>query len=341
MTDDHEDGHPEDPPMWSELTLSNWVLSDPVQKLHASIETNWDPLQRSACQTAAGRALWRHVTNDVLAEYLAGETYLRSFYEKIRKDRLNRAREISGVILAVRTLWFDSKLETAVALFNNEALQVVLLGAGMDTRAYRLNFLSGSHVFEVDFPQVLQMKASLLQEAMKSMDNQQKMAVKAKALISVEADVRGKDWLQKLQNSGFIPEKNTVWILEGLLYYLSDSDAIQLLKTIAAHCSLTPTVLLADFMNKPSITLSSSNFQFYSDWPDQLLPSLGFSDVKLSQIGDPDAHFGLLQDPSNMFDKLRSIPRSVEVDPDDGTPCCRLYLVQASGSPSNNTCICP
>jgi len=130
MTDDHEDGHPEDPPMWSELTLSNWVLSDPVQKLHASIETNWDPLQRSACQTAAGRALWRHVTNDVLAEYLAGETYLRSFYEKIRKDRLNRAREISGVILAVRTLWFDSKLETAVALFNNEALQVVLLGAG-------------------------------------------------------------------------------------------------------------------------------------------------------------------------------------------------------------------
>lgn len=341
MTDDHENGHPEDPPMWSELTISSWVLSDRVQKLHASIESNWDPLQSSACQTAAGRALWRHVTNDVLAELLAGETYLRSFYEKIRKDRLNHAREISGVILAVRTLWFDSKLETAVGLFNNEALQIVLLGAGMDTRAYRLNCLTGSHVFEVDFPQVLQMKASLLQEAMKSMDNQQKIAVKAKALISVEADIRGKDWLEKLQYSGFIPEKNTVWILEGLLYYLSDADAIQVLKTIAAHCSLTPTVLLADFMNKPSITLSNPNFQFYSDWPDQLLPTLGFSDVKLSQIGDPDAHFGLLHDPSNMFDKLRSIPRSVEVDPEDGTPCCRLYLVQASGSPSKNTCISP
>ena len=130
MTDDHEHEHPEDPPTWSELTISSWVLSDRVQKLHASIESNWDPLQRSACQTAAGRALWRHVTNDVLAELLAGETYLRSFYEKIRKDRLNHAREISGVILAVRTLWFDSKLESAVGLLNNEALQIVLLGAG-------------------------------------------------------------------------------------------------------------------------------------------------------------------------------------------------------------------
>ncbi|KAH9625440.1 hypothetical protein KSS87_023307 [Heliosperma pusillum] len=328
------DGSMKDPPFWSELRLPSLLSKDSFQKLHSAIETDWDPVQRSACQTAAGRALWKHVTNDMLAELLAGERQLTSFHEKIRKDRLNRAREVSGVILAVRTLWFDSKLEAAVSFFNNEVFQTVLLGAGMDTRAYRLNCLTNSHVFEVDFPQVLQMKASLLHEVVESRDEDHKVTIKAKTLTSVEADITGHDWLEKLQDSGFVLGKNTVWILEGFLYYLSDCNAIDVLKTIASHCTLTPTVLLADFMNKPSTTLSKSTFQFYSDWPDQLLPSLGFSDVKLSQIGDPDAHFGLLHDPSNMFNKLRTIPRSVEVDPDNGTPCCRLYLVQALGSPS-------
>lgn len=204
----------------------------------------------------------------------------------------------------------------------------------MDTRAYRLNCLTNSHVFEVDFPQVLQIKASLLQEATIPRDDQQETKMKAKTLTRVEADITGHDWLEKLQNSGFEPEKNTVWILEGILYYLSNCDAIHVLKTIAAQCTLTKTVVLADFMNKSSTKLSNSTFQFYCDWPDELLPSLGFSDVKLSQIGDPDAQFGLLKDPLNMFNKLRTIPRSVDVDPEDGTPCCRLYLVQATGSPS-------
>lgn len=204
----------------------------------------------------------------------------------------------------------------------------------MDTRAYRLNCLSNSHVFEVDFPEVLHMKASLLQEAIVPREDRQEIEIKAKMLTRVEADIRGHDWLKKLQNAGFVPEKKTVWILEGILYYLSNSDAMHVLKTIAAHCSLTTTVVLADFMNKQSTMLSNSTFQFYCDWPDELLPTLGFSDIKLSQIGDPDAHFGLLNDPLNMFNKLRTIPRSMEADPEDGKPCCRLYLVQASGSPS-------
>lgn len=102
---------------------------DTIQELHAAIEKDWDSLRRSACQTAAGRALWKHVIHDPLAELLAGETYLKSLYEKIKKDRINNAKEISGVILAVRTLWFDKNLEAAVNSFGGAA-QVVLLGAG-------------------------------------------------------------------------------------------------------------------------------------------------------------------------------------------------------------------
>lgn len=206
--------------------------------------------------------------------------------------------------------------------------------SGMDARAYRLNCLKDSNVFEVDFPKVLQVKTSLLQAAMESKDEHQHLKETAKSLTRVAADIRDNDWLEKLQTSGFVPEKNTIWVLEGILYYLSHSHATQVMKIIAEKCALTHTVLLADFMNKSSTTLSNSIFHFYSDWPDHLLPSLGFPHVKLSQIGDPDAHFGLMHDPLNLFNKLRSLPRSVQQHPDDGTPCCRLYLVQASGSPN-------
>lgn len=204
----------------------------------------------------------------------------------------------------------------------------------MDARAYRLSCLKESDVYEVDFAEVLQMKKTIIQAAVESTNECQHLMVTAKSLNRVATDIKDNDWLEKLQISGFVPEKKTVWILEGILYYLPHSQAMGVLKTIADNCSLTHTVLLADFMNRQSTTLSSSVFHFYSDWPDQLLPSLGFSDVKLSQIGDPDANFGLLPDPLNLFNKLRSLPRSFETHPDDGTPCCRLYLVQGSGSPS-------
>ncbi|KAJ8621116.1 hypothetical protein MRB53_029645 [Persea americana] len=322
-------------PLWSELKLPELLMSETVRSLHSVIDTEWDPLERTACQTAAGRALWKHMIQDPVAEVLAGESYLRNLYEKIKKDRLNNAREVSGVILAVRTLWFDSKIEAALKSFEGGDPQVVILGAGMDARAYRLSCLKESNVFEVDFPRLLQMKAALIQEMESTEDQQPKLM--AKSLTRVAADIRENDWLEKLQRCGFVLERNTVWVLEGILYYLSDLHAMQVLNSIAANCTSTHTVLLADFMNKSSTTLSHSTFHFYSDWPDHLLPSLGFSNVKLSQIGDPDAHFGLMHDPLNIFNKLRELPRTVQTHPEDGTPCRRLYLVLASGSPNQTT----
>ncbi|XP_060199680.1 uncharacterized protein LOC132628021 isoform X2 [Lycium barbarum] len=322
---------------WPEFILPDSLYTETIREVHLSVEQDWDSLRQSACQTAAGRALWKHVIHDPLAELLAGETYLKKLYEKIKKDILNNAREVSGVIIAVRTLWFDKRIEAALTSFDGGGAQVVILGAGMDTRAYRLSCLKDSNIFEVDFPEVLRMKTTILEAATETTDERKHQIMMAKSLNRVAADLREKDWLEKLQESGLKLNKKTVWVLEGILYYLSHSNAMEVLKIIANNCTSVHTVLLADFMNKQSTTMSSSNFHFYSDYPDQLLPSLGFSDVRLSQIGDPDAHFGLLHDPLNLFNKLRNLPRSLQTHPDDGTPCCRLYLLQASGEPPKQT----
>jgi O-methyltransferase involved in polyketide biosynthesis len=71
---------------------------------------------------------------------------------------------------------------------------------------------------------------------------------------------------------GFDPELSTVWILEGLMYYLHDLQAKEVLRSIPEK-SRGDAVLLADFMNECSMGLShemNSNFQFYSDWLEEL-----------------------------------------------------------------------
>ncbi|KAL4187818.1 hypothetical protein AMTRI_Chr09g21140 [Amborella trichopoda] len=320
--------------MWNgeeEWKVPEVLKCEGIRELHAWMEEEWDSVERSSCQTAAGRALWKHVIKDPVAEILAGEAHLKTLHDKMRRDKQNNAREISGVVLAVRTLWFDSKLEAAIKSFDGADSQVVLLGAGMDARAYRLNFLKDSRIFEVDLPKLLDTKTALIDAAM-TQQMEPPLTLMAKSMTRVAADIREKDWLEKLQRCGFIPQMKTIWILEGILYYLHHIQALEVLRSIGANCSLTHTVLLADFMNK---SLSEEpKYHFYSDWPEHLLPTLGFSHVNLSQIGDPDAHFGLFHDPLNLFNKLRCLPRSVQIHPEDGTPCRRLYLVQASGSPT-------
>ncbi|CAN6286663.1 unnamed protein product [Urochloa humidicola] len=309
-----------------------------VRALHARVDAEWGPVLQSACQTAAARALWCRAVRDPAAAVLAGERCLRGLHDKMRRDERAGAREVHGVMIAVRTLWFDARIEAAVDRLGGDP-QVVILGAGMDARAYRLNCLKECMIFELDFPELLEMKSDLLHEAMSSA-NHQKLTLMAKSLIRVPANIHDGDWVTKLQSCGYVPERNTIWVLEGIIYYLHHADAMQVLETIAASRSSASTVLLADFMNKNATSLSPTMYHFYHDSPDLLLPSIGFSKVTLSQIGDPQAHFGLLSHPENLFDKLRRLPRSVEKNPEDGTPCCRLYFVEASASPDDQI-MCP
>lgn len=106
------------------------LAAEGVRALHARAEAEWGPVLRSACQTAAARALWAAAVRDPAAGVLAGERCLRGLHDKMMRDERAGAREVSGVMVAVRTLWFDARLQAAVASLGAGPLQVVLLGAG-------------------------------------------------------------------------------------------------------------------------------------------------------------------------------------------------------------------
>ncbi|KAG0632135.1 hypothetical protein M758_1G306900 [Ceratodon purpureus] len=301
-----------------------------VKRLHNSLDPERDYLERSACQTAAGRALWNHVIHDPLAEIFAGDVFLRGLQEKVRRDQEKNARETAGVMMAVRTLWFDARLAEALARFDSASTdhQVVLLGAGMDARAYRLRSLNDCAVFEVDSAKALHFKEAILQAMVDA--GEPLPHLEAKSIHRVPADIASENWFSRLTAAGFEVHLPTVWILEGFLYYLQEASAKETLKCITQN-SMSETVMLADFMNESSTHLAhelKTHFYFHSDWPEDLLPMLGFSQVKVSQIGDPDANFGLINDELNLFHQMRRVSRHVKADV-NGKPYMRLFLVES------------
>ncbi|RZT85999.1 8-demethyl-8-(2,3,4-trimethoxy-alpha-L-rhamnosyl)tetracenomycin-C O-methyltransferase [Pseudonocardia sediminis] len=88
--------------------------------------------------------------------------------------------------------------------------QVVVLAAGLDVRAQRLDWPAGTTVFEIDQDQVLDFKQQVLDA-----DG----ATPSCTRRAVPCDLRD-DWPAALADAGFDHAKPTVWLAEGLLPYL-------------------------------------------------------------------------------------------------------------------------
>ena len=122
-------------------------------------------------------------------------------------DHGRRAHRLAIDYQAVRTHYFDSYFADAVAA---GVRQVVILAAGLDSRAFRLEWPPGTTVYEIDQPQVVAYKTSTLESAGAAPTAQRR---------TVQVDLRD-DWAAALTSAGFDPSQPTAWLAEGLLPYL-------------------------------------------------------------------------------------------------------------------------
>ncbi|MCW2686350.1 MAG: O-methyltransferase [Mycobacterium sp.] len=106
-----------------------------------------------------------------------------------------------------RTRYFDNYFGLAAEA---GIRQVVLLAAGLDSRAYRLRWPDRTVIFEVDQPQVLDFKREVLAERGDNPTAER---------LEIAVDLR-EDWPQALRDSGFDRTRPSAWIAEGLLIYL-------------------------------------------------------------------------------------------------------------------------
>lgn len=118
--------------------------------------------------------------------------------------------------VVIRTVFYDAYLRRASEA---GARQVVLLGAGLDTRAWRLSWPADVTLFELDLPAVLAAKDAVLAPYEGGLRCQR---------VAVPVDLR-EDWPAALAKAGHRSELPTAWLAEGLLIYLEPADAERLL----------------------------------------------------------------------------------------------------------------
>ena len=132
----------------------------------------------------------------------------------VDQEDLDTLWQTTTSYMGVRTRFFDQYFQAACD--EGEIRQVVLLAAGLDSRAYRLDWPVGTHVFEIDHPNVLEFKDRVLTE---------QGAAPGCHRHAVGVDLR-EDWPAALLSAGFDPDLPTAWLAEGLIFYLED-DAKQ------------------------------------------------------------------------------------------------------------------
>ena len=154
---------------------------------------------------------------DELSALLAGPEGME-WLAAAEADPLSNYHRDSFPYLEVRTRFFDDWALEAVG--ESKSRQLVILGAGMDTRAFRLGWPSSMRIWEVDSPDLFSLKESRLQSAGSRPDVDR---------VTVPADLTARAWVSRLVASGLDKESPTVWLAEGLFQYLTAGDVGQIL----------------------------------------------------------------------------------------------------------------
>lgn len=146
-----------------------------------------------------------------------------------------KGRGVSGY-LAVRTRLFDDYLLERIEA---GAEQYVILGAGLDSRAYRFaDQLSGVKIFEVDHPLSQAVKKQRVTRHLGSLPDQ---------VSYVSVDFNRDDLLTCLKNVGYDPQASTVFTLEGVVMYL-DETAVRKTLTLILDNSGSGSSVMFDYV---------------------------------------------------------------------------------------------
>jgi methyltransferase (TIGR00027 family) len=244
-----------------------------------------DPVSTTARWTAAVRAVESdredRLFHDPLAGVLAGEEGFRLLGDAGVSD--------VGVYVAIRTRFFDDFI---MQVAGDGVRQVVLVAAGMDARAFRLAWPEGTSLYELDRPELLRVKDEILA----------RQSAEARCRrVAVGVDLTG-DWTDALLAAGFRPDERSLWIAEGVFFYLVQSEVDHLLARLSALAS-TGSRLGADFINEsfltsPWMALALAEMErrgmpwlSATDHPETLLGACGWS-AEVTRPGEEGAGAG-------------------------------------------------
>jgi methyltransferase (TIGR00027 family) len=155
----------------------------------------------------------------------------------LREGFEHGALEQRANMMVARTVAIDDALREAAAP------QVVILGAGLDGRAWRMPELRDAVVFEVDHPDTQREKREGVAE----------LSQLAREVRFTAVDFERDDLEAALAGAGHDPHRPTTWIWEGVVMYLSLADIERTLGIIARRSA--PRSRLIVVYHSPAWTL--------------------------------------------------------------------------------------
>ena len=187
---------------------------------------------------------------DWLAERLLGPTERALLAGSAMENALDQDRRaalqkpevaLSVVAMLVRTRFIDERLEAAV---KSGATQVVILGAGFDSRAYRLRqLLRSARVLEVDYGPTQEYKRRRVLEVLGGVPSN---------VTYAPIDFTRERLSDVLFSKGYRAVEKTFFVWEGVTMYLPEQAVRETLQFVASQ-SASGSSIVFDFMSRSYI----------------------------------------------------------------------------------------
>ena len=240
---------------------------------------------------AAARALESRRPDRLFDDPLAAAFAGREGFAWLDGMELSRVWGGPGLYIVIRTRFFDDFLLSSCQSIG--ARQIVLLAAGMDARAFRINWPSQTRLYELDRPEVLAAKETVLTRT----------GVRpACERHAIGADLGHPSWSEALLGAGYEAREPSVWLAEGLLFYMAEATVHLLLGTVGTlttpRSRLGVDLVNEELLRSPTMWPLLSTFAwrglvgcFGTNHPEALFAEHGWG-AQVIQPGEQGANYG-------------------------------------------------
>ena len=180
----------------------------------------------------------KRVINDPYADsFVIGSGFIKLMGHKLNAWLSEKLAPGFHEHLIARTKFIDELIEKSAV---NGIEQYVILGAGYDSRAHRLELPSSLKIFEVDQPEVSDNKLAKLPKELPNSEN----------VTYVNIDFSYQSLTDQLISVGFDQEKSTIFTLEGVSQYITKEAVSSTIKELASLTRDTNSIFFMSYVDE-------------------------------------------------------------------------------------------
>ena len=180
----------------------------------------------------------KRVINDPYADsFVIGSGFIKLMGHKFNAWLSEKLAPGFHEHLIARTKFIDELIQKRSV---NGTEQYVILGAGYDSRAHRLELPSSLKIFEVDQPEVSDNKLAKLPKELPNSDN----------VTYVNIDFSYQSLTEQLIGAGFDQKKPTIFTLEGVSQYITKEAVSSTIKELASLTRDTNSIFFMSYVDE-------------------------------------------------------------------------------------------